>query len=347
MDSPIALKLTETLPLLDRRQRPLRELRVSVIDRCNFRCTYCMPADSLQGRGVFLPLERLLTDHEIVDLVRAFTALGVRKLRLTGGEPLIRPGLPALVEQLAAIPELEDIALTTNAVLLPRLASDLAAAGLKRITVSLDTLDPEVLARMSGGKARLQQILEGIEAAEAAGFSRLKINTVVQQGVNDHTVMDLLDYFRDTPHRVRLIEFMDVGNSNHWRPDAVIPNAEWVKTIHARWPIEPLGAWNPSETARRYRYSDGSGEIGFISSITEPFCGGCSRARVTADGVFYTCLFANKGTHLMPLIRHEEQAGALQEKIQQVWAGRHDRYSEERGKPGHDQRKVEMYRLGG
>jgi cyclic pyranopterin phosphate synthase len=347
MDSPVALKLNEALPVLDQCQRALRELRVSVIDRCNFRCTYCMPADSLQGRGVFLPLEKLLTDHEIVDLVQAFTALGVRKLRLTGGEPLIRPGLPALVEQLAAIPELEDIALTTNAVLLPRLADDLASAGLKRITVSLDTLDREVLARMSGGKARLEQILEGIEAAEAAGFGKLKINTVVQRGVNDHTVLDLLDHFRATPHRVRLIEFMDVGNSNHWSQDAVIPNAEWLKAIHARWPIEPLGAWNPSETARRYRYRDGKGEIGFISSITEPFCGGCSRARVTADGVFYTCLFANKGTHLMPLIRHAERADALQDKIQQVWAGRHDRYSEERGQPGHDQRKVEMYRLGG
>ena len=347
MDSPLALKLTEALPVLDRRLRPLRELRVSVIDRCNFRCTYCMPADSLQGRGVFLPLEKLLTDHEIVNLVQAFAALGVRKLRLTGGEPLIRPGLPALVEQLAAIPELEDIALTTNAVLLPRLAGDLAEAGLKRITVSLDTLDPEVLARMSGGKAQLEQILAGIKAAEAAGFGQLKINTVVQRGVNDHTVMDLLEHFRGTPHRVRLIEFMDVGNSNHWSPEAVIPNAEWVKAVHSRWPIEPLDGRNPSETARRYRYRDGKGEIGLISSITEPFCGGCSRARVTADGMFYTCLFANKGTHLMPLIRHEAQSGALQDKIRQVWAGRHDRYSEERGQPGHDQRKVEMYRLGG
>ena len=205
MDIPVALKQTVALPSVDRLGRPLRELRMSVIDRCNFRCSYCMPADSLQGRGEFLALERLLTDHEIVDLVRAFTDLGVRKLRLTGGEPLLRPGLPALVEQLAAIRGLDDIALTTNGVMLPRLAGDLAKAGLRRITVSLDTLDQAVLDTMSGGKARLEKILEGIAAAEAAGFERLKINTVVQKGVNDHTIMDLLAHFRGTPHQVRLI----------------------------------------------------------------------------------------------------------------------------------------------
>ena len=194
MDMPLPLKIAETVPLQDRFQRSLQELRVSVIDRCNFRCTYCMPADSLQGRGVFLPLEKLLTDHEIEDLVRAFVGMGVRKLRISGGEPLLRPGLPALVEQLAGIEALNDIALTTNGVMLPRLANDLADAGLNRITVSLDTLDPVVLAHMSGGKAKLDQILNGISAAEAAGFQQLKINTVVQKGVNDHTVMDLLDH---------------------------------------------------------------------------------------------------------------------------------------------------------
>lgn len=345
--SPLPLKLAEALPALDRLERPLRELRVSVIDRCNFRCTYCMPADSLQGRGVFLPLEKLLTDHEIVDLVSAFTHLGVRKLRLTGGEPLIRPGLPALIEQLAGLSGLNDIALTTNAVLLPRLADDLAEAGLKRITVSLDTLDPETLDRMSGGKAKLDDVLAGIAAAENAGFTDLKINTVVQRGVNDHTIMPLLDHFRGSGHRVRLIEYMDVGNSNHWDKSEVVPNAEWVESIGQRWPIEPVGSWNPSETARRYRYHDGAGEVGFISSITQPFCGGCSRARVTADGIFYTCLFANRGTNLMPLIRQQEGNDALRERIREVWTARNDRYSEERGQPGHDQRKVEMYRMGG
>jgi GTP 3',8-cyclase len=347
MDMRVPLKLYEPVPVEDRLQRSLRELRVSVIDRCNFRCTYCMPADSLQGRGVFLPLEKLLTDHEIVTMVSAFASLGVRKLRITGGEPLLRPGLPALVEQLAALPGLRDIALTTNGVMLPRLAEDLAAAGLRRITVSLDTLDEQVLARMSGGKARLQDILDGIAAAEAAGFERLKINTVVQRGVNDHTVMDLLEHFRGTPHRVRLIEYMDVGNSNHWSPDDVVPNAQWVERIGARWPIRPLEARSAAETARRYEYLDGQGEIGFISSITEPFCGGCTRARVTADGLFYTCLFSNRGTNLMPLIRHGDDPRALAGRISEVWTRRNDRYSEVRGTRAGDRQKVEMYRLGG
>lgn len=347
MDMRLPLKFSEAVPLQDHYQRSLRELRVSVIDRCNFRCTYCMPADSLQGRGVFLPLEKLLTDHEIVDLVRAFVDLGVKKLRITGGEPLLRPGLPALVEQLAAIPGLGDIALTTNGVMLTRLAGDLADAGLDRITVSLDTLDREVLAEMSGGKAKLDDILDGIRAAESAGFDRLKINTVVQKGVNDHTVMDLVEYFRGTPHRLRLIEYMDVGNSNDWSQNDVVPNAEWVKMIGQKWPLKPIESGNPAETARRYEYLDGQGEIGFISSITQPFCGGCTRARVTADGMFYTCLFSNKGSNLMPVVRHSEDPGDLTRKISAVWAARNDRYSEERGLPGHDREKVEMYRLGG
>lgn len=347
MDIPVVLKSAEALPSLDRRQRPMRELRLSVIDRCNFRCSYCMPLGSMKGRSSFLPLEKLLTDHEIVNLVRAFVGLGVRKLRLTGGEPLIRPGFPALISQLSEIPGLDDIALTTNGVMLTRLAGDLADAGLSRITVSLDTLDPAVLDSLSGGKAKLEEVMAGIEAAEAAGFGQIKINTVVQKGVNDHTVLDLLAHFRGTPHAVRLIEYMDVGNSNHWSEGDVVPNAEWVETIHARWPIDRQASDNPAETARRYRYVDGQGEIGFISSITQPFCGGCTRARITADGILYTCLFSNHGTNLMPLIRHAENPADLQQRIHEVWANRDDRYSEERGQPGHDQAKVEMYRLGG
>ena len=347
MDMRVPLKIAEPVPVQDRLQRPLRELRMSVIDRCNFRCSYCMPADSLHGRGVFLPLEKLLTDHEIETLVRAFVHLGVRKVRITGGEPLLRPGLPALIQQLAAIRGLEDIALTTNGVMLPRLAEDLAEAGLGRITVSLDTLDEEVLAHMSGGRARLDDILAGIAAAESAGFEHLKINTVVQRGVNDHTIMSLLDHFRGTPHRVRLIEYMDVGNSNHWSEHDVVPNADWVSTIGQRWPIRPLNSANPAETARRYEYLDGQGEIGFISSISQPFCGGCTRARVTADGQFYTCLFSNHGTNLMPLIRQDENPQELVSRIAAVWADRSDRYSERRGQVGRERQKVEMYRLGG
>ena len=347
MDMRLPLKFTDTVPLKDRHQRSLQELRVSVIDRCNFRCSYCMPAGSLHGKGVFLPLEKLLTDHEIKDLVRTFVDLGVRKLRITGGEPLLRPGLPALLEQLASIPKLNDIALTTNGVLLPRLATDLANAGLSRITVSLDTLDRDVLRDMTAGTAKLERILDGIGAAETAGFRQLKINTVVQRGVNDHTVMDLIAHFRGTPHLVRLIEYMDVGNSNHWSECDVVPNAEWIETIGQKWPIKPVESGNPAETARRYEYLDGQGEIGFISSITKPFCGGCTRARITADGIFYSCLFSNKGTNLMPLIRHSEDPDELSQMIGSLWADRNDRYSEERGLPGHDQEKVEMYRLGG
>ncbi len=343
----IPVKIINPNPLQDLLQRPLRELRMSVIDRCNFRCTYCMPADSLQGRGVFLPLVKLLTDHEIEDLVYTFVDLGVRKLRITGGEPLIRPGLPGLIQTLASIPQLEDIALTTNGVMLPRLADDLAEAGLGRITVSLDTLDETILKQMSGGKARLDQILEGIAAAEAVGFKHLKINTVVQRGVNCHTIMDLLDHFRGSGHSVRLIEYMDVGNCNHWDAAEVIPSAQWIERITARWPIRPMQQRTAAETAQRYEYVDGQGEIGFISSISNPFCGGCTRARITADGIFYTCLFSNKGTNLMPLIRHNEDPAELQKRIRSDWENRDDRYSEERGQPGQDQKKVEMYRIGG
>lgn len=352
----MTIKAAPTIPITtleparvvhDTRSRPLRELRLSVIDRCNFRCVYCMPEDSLQGRGVFLPLLKLLTDHEINDVVRAFVGLGVHKLRITGGEPLVRPGLPALLEQLSSIEGVDEIALTTNGVLLPRLARDLADAGLGRITVSLDSLDQGVLDVMSGRKAKLGEILAGIEAAEKAGFKPLKINTVVQRGVNDHTVLDLLDHFRGTGHTVRLIEFMDVGNSNHWKLEQVVPSAEWVERIAGRWPIEPVSRGRASETARRYRYLDGQGEIGLISSISEPFCGGCSRARLTADGILYTCLFGARGTNLMPLIRQAQDTEALQQHIREIWERRDDRYSEARSEMTPSTEKVEMYRMGG
>jgi len=346
MHVPITV-LEPAATIRDQRARALRELRLSVIDRCNFRCTYCMPEDSLEGRGVFLPLVKLLTDHEISDLVRAFVGLGVRKLRITGGEPLLRPGLPGLVSRLSAIDGLLDIALTTNGVLLPRLADDLAEAGLGRITVSLDSMDPAVLHRMSGGRAKLEEILAGIQAAERAGFSKMKINTVVQRGVNDHTVLDLLGHFRGSGHSVRLIEFMDVGNCNHWDAAQVVPSAEWVERINAVWPLEAISDGRPSETARRYRYADGQGEIGLISSISQPFCGGCTRARLTADGMFYTCLFSNRGTNLMPLIRQTDGPHALTQRIRTIWEKRDDRYSELRNQQVRGSDKVEMYRMGG
>jgi len=352
MDMQVPIKLTDptsaqSAQVRDQLQRPLRELRLSVIDRCNFRCTYCMPADSLQGRGVFLPLANLLTDREIETLVRAFVANGVKKLRITGGEPLVRPGLTALIERLAIIDGLDDIAMTTNGVLLPRHAVDLRNAGMGRITVSLDSLDEAVLHEMSGGKGKLPDIIAGIDAAVAAGFERLKINCVVQRGVNDHTVLDLLDYFRGSGHSVRLIEYMDVGNSNHWQLDQVVPSAEWVQRIGERWPIEPVGAQRAAETARRYRYQDGAGEIGLISSISQPFCGGCTRARLTADGMFYTCLFGTEGKNMMPLLRQSASSEQLAELIAQSWQKRTDRYSEERSSLGAPREKVEMYRIGG
>jgi len=341
--------MPEKIPvtIVDQRARPLRELRISVIDRCNFRCTYCMPADSLHGRGVFLPLDRLLSDHEMADLVTAFVGLGVYKVRITGGEPLVRPGLPALIERLAAIEGLREIAMTTNGVLLPRHAADLAAAGLTRITVSLDSLDQEVLSVMSGGKGKLDEILAGIAAAEAAGFRHMKINVVVQRGVNDHTMLDLLAHFRGTGHSVRLIEYMDVGNSNHWELQQVVPSAEWVRRIGERWPIEPVPDGRSTETARRYRYRDGQGEVGMISSITEPFCGGCTRARLTAEGILYTCLFGTHGTNLLPLVRQAHDPDTLRERIRAIWEKREDRYSEIRGELGVSSKKVEMYRMGG
>lgn len=352
MDMQVPIMLTDptsaqSAQVRDQLQRPLRELRLSVIDRCNFRCTYCMPADSLQGRGVFLPLANLLTDREIETLVRAFVANGVKKLRITGGEPLVRPGLTALIERLAIIDGLDDIAMTTNGVLLPRHAVDLRNAGMGRITVSLDSLDEAVLHEMSGGKGKLPDIIAGIDAAVAAGFERLKINCVVQRGVNDHTVLDLLDYFRGSGHSVRLIEYMDVGNSNHWQLDQVVPSAEWVQRIGERWPIEPVGAQRAAETARRYRYQDGAGEIGLISSISQPFCGGCTRARLTADGMFYTCLFGTTGKNMMPLLRQSASSDQLAELIAQSWQKRTDRYSEERSSLGATREKVEMYRIGG
>jgi cyclic pyranopterin phosphate synthase len=331
----------------DRHARPLRDLRLSVLDRCNLRCTYCMPEQSLNGRGIFLPTQRLLTDDELENVVKVFVNLGVHKVRLTGGEPLLRPGLAGLVKRLAAIDGVEDLAITTNAILLPNLAQSLADAGLGRITVSLDSLDERTFQVMAGGRGTVDQVLEGIEAAERAGFRNLKINTVVQRGVNDLKVMDLVTHFRGSGHTVRLIEFMDVGNINHWSREQVVPSAELLKRIHEQWPLRPVAQQIMGETARRYEFLDGAGEIGFISSITEPFCGDCTRARITADGVFYSCLFSSHGTELKPLLRAGISPGALQDHIERLWERRDDRYSEHRnGQPSRDS-KVEMFRMGG
>ena len=306
-----------------------------------------MPEESLHGRGVFLPSHHLLSDGEIELLVRVFTRLGVHKVRLTGGEPLLRPGFVELVSRIAAIEEITDLALTTNAVLLPRYATGLKKAGLGRITVSLDSLDEKIFREMAGGRGSVEQVLEGIKAAEDAGFKHLKINTVVQRNINDHTIPDLVEYFRNSGHTVRLIEFMDVGNVNHWDRQLVVPSADLLKVIHDRWSLRPVDKQPLGETARRYAFTDGGGEIGFISSITEPFCGDCSRARITADGNFYSCLFSARGTELRDRIRDGLGAEELTEVIRDLWQKRADRYSELRSELPRTQPHVEMYRMGG
>jgi len=334
-------------PIIDTLGRPLKDLRISVLDRCNLRCTYCMPEESLHARGVFLRPQYLLSDGEIEFLVRTFVSLGVQKLRLTGGEPLLRPGFVDLVERLSHIEGLTDLALTTNAVLIPRHAKSLKKAGLGRITVSLDSLDDTVFRQMAGNRGSVQEVLDGIAAAEQAGFKKMKINTVVQRNINDHTLMDLVGHFRHSGHTVRLIEFMDVGNVNHWDRESVVPSAELLKSIHDRWPLKPVAQQAASETARRYAFEDGAGEVGFISSITEPFCGDCSRARITAEGLFYSCLFSARGTNLRDKIRAGVSADEMAAEIAGLWTRRADRYSELRGELPARQPHVEMYRMGG
>lgn len=334
-------------PVTDTYSRPLRDLRLSVLDRCNLRCTYCMPAESLNGQGVFLPAARLLSDDELETVVRVFVRLGVHKLRLTGGEPLLRPRLVDLVDRLSALDGIDDLAITTNAILLPKMAQALKTAGLGRITISLDSLDEPVFRSMSGGRGSVAEVLDGISAAEQAGFGTLKINTVVQRDVNDAGVLEMVDHFRGSGHSPRFIEFMDVGNLNHWSRSQVVPSAELLKRIHDQWPLRPVASQLTGETARRYEFLDGAGELGFISSITEPFCGDCTRARVTADGVFYTCLFASGGTELRPLLRNGISEEGLHEQLLKLWSQRDDRYSESRNGKGAERSKVEMFRMGG
>ena len=341
------LSRVEQPPIHDALTRPLRDLRISVIDRCNFRCSYCMPQDSLNGNSVFMSREEWLSDEEIERLVRAFVCLGVTKVRITGGEPLLRPKLVSLIDRLSGISGIEDLALITNGILLPQMAQQLADAGLGRITVSLDSLDENVFTAMTGGRGSVSQVLAGIEAAEEAGFRELKVNTVVQHGVNDHTIMDMVQHFRGSGHILRLIEFMDVGSSNQWSLDRVVPGSTWLKLIHDRWALRPLGSQYPGETARRYSFEDGAGEIGLINSITEPFCGQCSRGRVSADGVFHTCLFSGQGVDLKPLLGSSGDPDILTGRIRSSWSERQNRYSEVRGQPNGTESRLEMYHLGG
>ncbi|HEX7130566.1 MAG TPA: GTP 3',8-cyclase MoaA [Rhodanobacteraceae bacterium] len=329
--------------------RSLSDLRISVIDRCNFRCPYCMPEEQYASDHAFLRARERLSFDEIERLARLFVALGVRKLRLTGGEPLLRRDLPELVARLARIEGVDDLALTTNGVLLPRFAQALREAGLHRITLSLDSLDAETYRRMAGGRGEVGQVLDAVEAAERAGFGALKINCVVLRGVNEESVQDLVERFRGTPHVLRFIEYMDVGTLNGWRAERVVPSEELRTRIHARWPLEPLPRRLESDTARRWRFADGKGEVGFISSVSEPFCGGCTRARLSADGKLYTCLFARNGHDLRGPLRAGDSDDALRARIAGIWSLRGDRYSERRAelRAAGVLEHVEMYRIGG
>jgi GTP 3',8-cyclase len=335
---------------LDRLGRPLHDLRISVMDRCNFRCPYCMPKEQYHEHYRFLKSQERMSFEEIVRLARLFASLGVRKLRLTGGEPLLRANLADLVGDLSSIPGIDDIALTTNGVLLGQHAVDLQANGLKRVTVSLDSLDKEIFKRLSGGFAALDQVLSGIDAALAAGLAPIKINAVIERGVNDHTVLDLVEHFRGSPVIVRLIEFMDVGNRNAWRPDMVVPSRELAARIAAKWPMHPVSQNYRGEVAERWRFDDGGGEVGFISSVSQPFCGACSRARLSSEGKFYTCLFAAQGLDLRAPMRAGITDADLEQLIRAAWLGRADRYSELRDQlraANPASQKIEMYYIGG
>ena len=337
-------------PVADALGRPLHDLRISLLDQCNFRCPYCMPEAEFHSDYEFLKRQQRLTYEEIIRVAAQASALGVSKLRLTGGEPLLDKNICELVTSIAALPGVQDLALTTNGMLLTKFADKLAAAGLHRVTVSLDSLDEGIFRAMSGGRGDLAKVLAGIQAADDAGLGPVKINVVVQKGVNDHTVLDLLQHFRGTGHIVRLIEFMDVGNRNGWRMNQVVPSRDLLRQVQSRWPVRAVGKNYPGEVARRYQYVDGEGEIGFISSVTEPFCGDCSRARLSADGMLYTCLFANQGTDLRESLRSGADDEELRDILSSIWLQRADRYSELR-RPGmaehHVLKKVEMYRIGG
>jgi GTP 3',8-cyclase len=314
----------------DRLDRPLRDLRISVTDRCNFRCPYCMPRERYHEHYEFLKTAERLGFEEIVRLARLFVALGVRKLRITGGEPLLRPALADLIGDLSTLRGVDDIALTTNGMLLAQHAVELRAAGLQRATVSLDSLDPAVFARMAGGFGSPQEVLAGIDAAQRAGLAPIKINAVVQRGLNDHTILDLIEHFRGTQVVVRLIEYMDVGNRNDWKPEEVVPSRELLDRIGARWPLLPAAAHYRGEVARRYVFQDGGGEIGLIASVTQPFCGDCSRARLSSDGRLYGCLFATEGMDLRGPLRAGQTDEELLGLIRGFWERRADRYSEQR-----------------
>jgi GTP 3',8-cyclase len=339
------------VPLADTLARPLRDLRISVTDRCQFRCTYCMPREIFGRDFAFLPREQLLTFEELTRLAQIFAGLGVRKLRLTGGEPLLRRDLDKLVAMLARVGGIADIALTTNGALLGGKAQALAAAGLRRVTVSLDSLDDAVFMALNDAGFPAARVLDAIAAAASAGLAPVKVNMVVRRGVNEQSILPMAGHFRHSGHVLRFIEYMDVGTTNGWRLDEVVPAAEIISLIGCHWPLEPVAPAYPGEVAGRYRYLDGGGEIGVIASVTQPFCRGCTRARLSADGQLYTCLFAGARHDLRGPLRTGASDQALHELISAIWTRRADRYSEQRthqtSRTQKVKPKVEMSRIGG
>jgi cyclic pyranopterin phosphate synthase len=327
--------------------RPLHDLRISITDRCNFRCVYCMPKEVFGRDFQFLPHRDLLTFEEIARLARIFLGQGVEKLRVTGGEPLVRRDVERLIAMLSALPGLRDLTLTTNGSLLARKARALKDAGLRRITVSLDSLDDRVFQAMNDVSFPVERVLEGIQVASAVGLAPIKVNMVVKRGVNDDGVVAMARYFHGTGHILRFIEYMDVGTTNGWRMDDVVPASEIVERIDAALPLEPIAPNYRGEVARRFRYRDGGGEMGVIASVTQPFCGACTRARLSSEGMLYTCLFAADGYDLRALLRGDATDEQIAASVAGIWRRRVDRYSELRTRATRPMRKVEMSHIGG
>ncbi|KZE64328.1 cyclic pyranopterin phosphate synthase MoaA [Fictibacillus phosphorivorans] len=333
--------------ITDRLHRPLQDLRISVTDQCNFRCTYCMPKEIFGPDYPFLTQSELLSFDEIERIASQFARAGVEKIRITGGEPLLRKGLPALLKRLRAIDGIRDIALTTNGILLPRLAGQLKEAGMDRVTVSLDTLDDHLFGRINGRGVGVKPVLKGIEAAHQAGLS-VKVNMMVKKGINDGEILPMARYFKHTPYVLRFIEYMDVGTSNGWNWDDVVSKSEILSIIGDEMPLNPIDQNYYGEVAKRYRYRDGHGEIGIISSISDTFCSTCTRARLSADGKVYTCLFTGKGTDFKHFLRDGASDEDLFQRIVETWGNRADRYSDERREQGaREQNKIEMSYIGG
>ena len=343
----LSSSIPQKSPLLDQHARPLRDLRISVMDRCNFRCPYCMPEDKYHEHFKFLDSAERLSFDEILRVARLFAGLGVSKIRITGGEPLLRPGLTDLIGDLSRIDGIEDIALTTNGILLGQHAAALRAAGLNRVTVSLDSLDDKIFTLMSGGRGSKDSVLAGISEAVQAGLLPIKINAVIKRGVNDQCVPMLVEHFRGSGVIVRFIEYMDVGTINHWQATETVPSAELVQRITQQWPMTPVERNYHGEVANRYRFADGQGEVGFISSVSEPFCGSCTRIRLSSDGRLFTCLFAAVGTDLKGPLRDGADDDELLRIVGRVWGERADRYSEIRAEQDEPGDKVEMYYIGG